>query len=212
MNDAISGDDDGEWPKSMAAHVLDPQFMAAAVTESFALREFGPLDLDSLMDLLASAAQRVRRGDFTDIEAMLLTQAHALQSIFTTLAIHASRAPNGYKQVEIYLRLALKSQNQSRATLEALTAMKNPRQVAFVAQANIAQGPQQVNNFPAQAAGGVPPVANAPNELLEQKHGKRVDAGAPSPAGGVDPGLAAVDAVNGTSDGRREGPVLPQCR
>ena len=47
---------------------------------------------------------------------------------------------------ETYLRLALKAQAQCRATVEALAEIKNPRPVAFVKQANIAQGPQQVNN------------------------------------------------------------------
>ena len=47
---------------------------------------------------------------------------------------------------EIYLRLALKAQAQCRTTVETLVEMKNPRPVAFVSQANISNGPQQVNN------------------------------------------------------------------
>jgi len=43
-----------------------------------------------------------------------------------------------------YMRLALKAQGQSRATVETLAAMKNPP--VFAKQANIANGPQQVNN------------------------------------------------------------------
>jgi hypothetical protein len=35
-----------------------------------------------------------------------------------------------------YLRLGLKAQSQCRATLETLAAIKNPRPVAFVQQAN----------------------------------------------------------------------------
>ena len=51
---------------------------------------------------------------------------------------------------ETYLRLALRAQAQCRATLETLAVIKNPQPVAFVRQANIANGPQQVNNAPAQ--------------------------------------------------------------
>ena len=51
---------------------------------------------------------------------------------------------------ETYLRLALKAQGQCRATLETLAVIKNPQPIAFVRQANIAHGPQQVNNGPAQ--------------------------------------------------------------
>jgi hypothetical protein len=167
MNDTISDDENTEWSKTMSAHVLDPQFSAAAVLDGFSAQEFGNLDLDTLMSILTSACQRIASGNLADIEAMLFSQATALQSIFTMLAMQASRSTHSYRQVETYLRLALKSQNQCRATLEALTAMKNPRQVAFVAQANIAHGPQQVNNFSAQAAGGVAPAENSPNELLE---------------------------------------------
>jgi hypothetical protein len=44
--------------------------------------------------------------------------------------------------LEAYLRLGLKAQSQSRATLETLSRIKNPQPVAFVRQANIAHGPQ----------------------------------------------------------------------
>ena len=43
------------------------------------------------------------------------------------------------------MRMALKAQSQCRATLETLATIKNPPAV-FARQANIAQGPQQVNN------------------------------------------------------------------
>lgn len=44
-----------------------------------------------------------------------------------------------------YMRLALKAQGQCRATLETLANLKNPP-VVVARQANIANGPQQVNN------------------------------------------------------------------
>ena len=40
----------------------------------------------------------------------------------------------------------MRAQGQCRATLQTLGELKNPRQVAFVKQANIANGYQQVNN------------------------------------------------------------------
>jgi hypothetical protein len=59
-------------------------------------------------------------------------------------------------QIQVHLSLKLKAQAQCRAPLEALAEIKNPRPVAFVKQANIAHGPQQVNN---QSGGnnGAPP-------------------------------------------------------
>ena len=51
--------------------------------------------------------------------------------------------------------MALKAQAQIRATNSALVDLKYPRQATFVKQANIAHGPQQVNN------------GTAPTELCE---------------------------------------------
>lgn len=52
---------------------------------------------------------------------------------------------------EINMRMALRAQNQARATAETLAAVKNPT-VVFARQANIAHGPQQVNNTLPRAA------------------------------------------------------------
>jgi hypothetical protein len=72
---------------------------------------------------------------------------------------------------------------------------QSPRTV-FVRQANIAAGPQQDNN----GAGGVAraeTVESPPIKLLEAtQDGERVDGGTTTAAGGGNPSLAAVDAVN----------------
>ena len=49
------------------------------------------------------------------------------------------------EHIDRLTRLALKAQAQCRATIETLTLIKNPTTV-FASQANIAHGPQQVNN------------------------------------------------------------------
>jgi hypothetical protein len=79
-----------------------------------------------------------------------LSQAHALQAIFTNLSRRAANQQY-LKQFETYLRLSLKAQSQCVRTLEVLAAMKNPQPVAFVKQANIAHN-QQVNNGIPEAA------------------------------------------------------------
>jgi hypothetical protein len=78
---------------------------------------------------------------------MLLSQAVALELMFTSLARRA-KAQEQLLQYETHMRFALKAQNQSRATLQALIQLKQPSQTTFVKQANIAQGHQQVNNLP----------------------------------------------------------------
>ena len=77
--------------------------------------------------------------------------------------------------------LALKAQAQSRATISALVDLKHPRQATFVKQANIAHGPQQVNNGGAIGANpeqyaqarthGENPALEQ-NKLLEEDHGQ----------------------------------------
>jgi hypothetical protein len=49
------------------------------------------------------------------------------------------------------MQMVLKAQSQCRATLKTLATIKNPP-VVFARQANIAQGPQQVNNEMMRAA------------------------------------------------------------
>ena len=92
--------------------------------------------------------------------------------------------------------LALKAQAQCRATLEALAEIKNPRPVSFVKQANIANGPQQVNNGSTHAGthAHAEKSTGTKNELLEHQHGNYLDAGAQGTAGGADTHLEAVGA------------------
>ncbi len=60
-----------------------------------------------------------------------------------------------------YMRLALKAQAQCRATLETLAKIKNPPTL-FAQQANIAHGPQQVNNNPPPSGDDQPMRAQNP--------------------------------------------------
>ncbi len=76
---------------------------------------------------------------------MLYGQAMALETLFTSLARRAV-SQEYMANMQTYLSLALKAQAQSRATLEALAEIKNPKQVSIVKQANISGGHQQINN------------------------------------------------------------------
>jgi hypothetical protein len=77
------------------------------------------------------------------------------------------------KNCEIYLRLALKAQNQCRMTLETLATIKNPPAV-FAKQANIAHGPQQVNNGAETLAPAREEKTIQSNELITNRvqHGR----------------------------------------
>jgi hypothetical protein len=122
--------------------------------------------------------------------------------MFTQLAFHASKMTI-VDQIDRFTRLALKAQGQCRATLETLAAIKNPPTV-FARQANIAQGPQQVNNTVSLPNRDVQPHARAGNpeigpiELLEA-HAERLELGTAGTAGAGDQALAPV--------GRRDRPA-----
>jgi hypothetical protein len=65
------------------------------------------------------------------------------------------------------MRLALRAQNQCRATLETLSAIKNPP-VIYAKQVNQSSGPQQINNgvtAPSQARG----IENEQSKLLDAR-------------------------------------------
>ncbi len=160
----------------------------------------GDTDLAGLVSGMHDAIAEVQKGDMRSVEAMLYGQAITLQTIFTNLARKAV-AQEYLKQFQVNLSLALKAQAQCRATLEALAEIKNPRPVAFVKQANIANGPQQVNNAvkecaPAHAGTRARTEENSggQNELLEASHGNDLDSGAQGAAIGADPHLEAVAA------------------
>jgi len=102
----------------------------------------------SLCELVAGLNEScigVKNGDLSTVEAMLIGQATALQTIFSSLTRRAATQEH-LRQYETFMGLALKAQAQSRATISALVDLKYPRQATFVKQANIANGPQQVNN------------------------------------------------------------------
>jgi hypothetical protein len=107
---------------------------------------------------------------------------------------------------EINMRMALRAQNQCRATLETLAAIKNPP-VVFAKQANVTTGPQQVNNgVPAPAH--VREIEIGQSQLLtEIHHGQRLDIGAPGEAVSLDPAMATVGEVDRPKKRRRKTPV-----
>ena len=133
--------------------VLSPTIQSAVAIEAWS-KFAGTVDLADLVDDLRERIKKIQDGNMQPVEAMLFGQAMTLETIFTSLARRAS-SQEYLKQFQAYLGMALKAQAQCRATLEALAEIKNPRPVAFVKQANISAGHQQVNNGmqPAQQAG-----------------------------------------------------------
>lgn len=165
--------------------VLSPTIQNAVGVHAWS-KFAGEADLGETVADLREQVKQVQAGEMGRVEAMLYGQALTLQTIFTSLARKAV-AQEYLKQFQVNLTLALKAQAQCRATLEALAEIKNPRSVSFVQQANIANGPQQVNNGAGTQAGthGTHPPAHAhaektgaaQNELLEHQHGNFLPGG-----------------------------------
>ena len=152
--------------------VLSPTIQSAVGVHAWS-KFAGEADLAETVADLREQVKEVQAGDMGRVEAMLYGQALTLQTIFTNLARKAV-AQEYLKQFQVNLALALKAQAQCRATLEALAEIKNPRPVSFVQQANIAHGPQQVNNggqgfsdTSTRAPAHAEKTEAAQNELLE---------------------------------------------
>jgi hypothetical protein len=173
--------------------VLSPMIQNAVGVHAWS-KFAGDADLTETVAGLRDQITQIQAGDMRGVESMLYGQALTLQTIFTSL-VRKAVANEYLKQFQVNLALALKAQAQCRATLQALAEIKNPRPVSFVGQANISNGPQQVNN-----GSGTQPGTHADpektqalqNELLEDQNGDFLDAGAQSAPGGADRKLEAV--------------------
>ena len=188
----------------IARNVLTPSLLAANTIVAVLPTET-PLDIPALTSALGEQSRKVIDGDLSRAEAILMAQAHTLNAMFTALTRRAV-AQEYLNQYETHMRLALKSQSQCRATLETLAAIKNPAPVAFVRQANIAHGPQQVNNAPPPATregSRARESENPPNKLLEQQHGERLDPGTAQAAVGADSTMATMGEVHRAENGGR---------
>ena len=176
--------------------------LMSTVQNAIAMAEWGKyageVDLSELAKDLQTKVDLVKDGDMKPVEAMLYGQAMALQTIFTNLARRSAMNAGEYiDAADKYMRLALKAQAQCRATLETLSVVKNP--MPYIKQANIANGPQQVNNGKStQYAQAHAPAGNSQtlqNELLEHQHGDYLDTRAQGQTVGADTHLEAVGTV-----------------
>ena len=168
----------------------------------FTRTDLPDLALTDVVESLRESGQAINRGDLAAAEAMLTAQSLALNVVFAELARVSQLNMLTHPEVaDRYLRLALKAQSQSRATVETLAAIKNPP--VFARQANVNHGGQfQVNN----AAGPPTELASAhaektisePTELLQDLNDGRtqLDTRATPAAGRENPRLEPVGAVN----------------
>lgn len=195
---------EGEDPEdAVVRQTMNPISQGAALIQ---MLQGDTYEINAVARELRAQVDGVNSGDMARPEAMLVAQSHSLDELYNNLARRATANLNaGYREAgEVYLRLAFKAQSQCRTTLEALTEMKTPRTATFVRQANIANGPQQVNNGMASPA-HEKPIKNPSNELSEGTHELLSNTGAQTLEGRTDTPVEAVGAVNRAKDCGREG-------
>ncbi len=190
----LAGAEEGIAESKAARNVLRPTVNAAVTISTAARRDFGDVDLSGLADELSAQCDAISRGDMSRPEALLTAQAHTLDATFNDLARLAYCNWHNLDVAERLLRLAFKAQAQSRATVETIGVLRMPPMV-FARQANIANGPQQVNNRALPRA-RMRKSKSEQNKLLEQTDGQRLDPGATGQALGSDPALATVGAFD----------------
>jgi len=189
-----------ELPAITVARCLtDPATAAAGTINALYRGVSGDGDINGYIAELQHQAQAASAGDLSRSEAMLMSQATTLNALSHSLigwALNHLREGGNAAYFEMHMRLAFKAQSQSRATIETLAEIKNPRQVAFFKQANIAGGHQQIVNS------GPSPIAREseipPSKQSGHEHELLPNAGASAPASRVDPTLEAVGAIDGT--------------
>jgi hypothetical protein len=152
--------------RRMADCLIEGVATNAHIAQMITHKSFGMTGIRECKDALQEQVDAAKEGDLSGLEGLLAGQAHALNLIFHECTRRAViNIGEHLGAMDTYFRLALRAQNQARTTIQTLAEMKNPRPVAFVQQANIAGGHQQVVNEGYRAR--VREIENQPNELLE---------------------------------------------
>ena len=185
--------------EALAEFKSKSEYLSTAVIESFGVGIGDEFNFPSTIKTLEKTIKQIKSGDLSKIEEMYISQAMALEVMFTSLARRA-KAQEKLLQYETHMRFALKAQNQCRATLQALVQLKQPSNTTFVKQANIAQGHQQVNNLTEK---NITPQ----NELLKGNYAQ-LDAGTTTTPKGIDTTLEALGKINRGKDTRRKGKII----
>ncbi len=211
----LQADDDKPKGLLLAEALNAPSLRAAATLKE--IQSKGPFDfgdtpapsITEQMQALHARAKKIDNGDMHLPEHTLTAQMQVLDGMFNLLAQRAlNNMGHSLETTERYMKMALRAQNQCRATIEALAEVKNPRVAVFANQANVTSGPQQVNNgtpSPAPARGDSAAGVKMTNELLEHQHGERLDTGTQRQAGRAHQTVETMGEKHRATHRRRQG-------
>ncbi len=134
-----------ERGRNFAKLITSPEIAACRIISLMQPKSFADeIDNPTLVATLRDQAVNLQSGDLAYVESMLINQASSLQAVYVRLAERAMEQSK-MSNIEGFMRLALRAQSQSRATLETLATIKNPP-IVYAKQANVTTGPQQINN------------------------------------------------------------------
>lgn len=133
--------------QAVARKVLEPGLRHALSASAFAGKVLGKLEKPGIADFIGhvqSETAKAVAGDLAIASKLLAAQAITLDAMFTDLAGRASLNMGEYiSAADRYARLALKAQNNCRATLEALAKLHQPR-VQTVRHVHVNEGGQAI--------------------------------------------------------------------
>lgn len=186
--------------QAIAAAVIGGPAQSAITATAYLQAPFDDC-LNELTIELARQIEAVNKGDLRNVEGLLTQQAFTLNVIFNRL----SQRANDQEYLDNFgmiLKLALRAQSQCARTVEVLSAIKNPANVAFVKQANIAHNQQVNNGTQAGPPAGQSSVIDSDSDpQLEHTHGNYLDPGVPS---GTNSATATVATLHRAKDRRRQ--------
>lgn len=115
--------------KALADLTLDPAACATMTTSLFVQGSFGHQSDAAMFNVVADQLSACRDGNLSGMKELLASQAISLNSIFVELARRSAiNLGQHIEASERYMRLALKAQAQSRATIEAIDRLTNGRE------------------------------------------------------------------------------------
>jgi len=207
----IDGKSDQELEAAIAKAVLTPSCNATeaivALNKKVPISGTGKVGVNPQLayECLEKVNKQFKEGDLSVVEEMLLNQALTLQAINTTYVMKLP-ACNDLHQLEVYSRIALKAQNQSRQTLATLIELKNPRRTQFIKQQNNAQNQQINNGEPVNIADqeNSKDSENPANKLLEEESHERLDTGTQAETVTVNSELETMGEIDRSKKRRRK--------
>lgn len=190
---------------TIARVAILPDLRHAAVTRKFANPMVGDTESEwtDTVTALAEETTAVANGDLRRLSKVLMAQALTLDTVFTQLTDRAANNMGRHiDATDRYLRLALRAQANSRATMEAIMRLHQPRE-QIVKHVHVNQGGQaivaeQVNY------GGRAPDGNAAEQSHAQSSRGPALPGPDSNGNGVP--ITSGQGQASLSDARREEP------